>query len=326
MFISLICERIFNHLMMKKTHYLITIFVTILLGALLQYWLCCSCCEASCKNDTEEVVQEQIVSEPVMTHQGTLEGFSILSEPLTLQHSDNFTFLKNSYEIHQPISEELGQLVDKAKVHFSENPSKVLEIIGYYSKDEPNSSLFPTIGLARANAVKSYFEKRGFPVRQIKISDRLNDELPQQTDLPTRATLFQVTEISETVLEQEKEKLEAFAAELRKNPIRLYFETGEAQINLTEEERNRVAALNNYLTQVENAKVLVVGNTDNVGKRAANLRLGQERAEFVKSYLINNHFAESMIETTSHGPDKPIANNQTAEGRAKNRRVEITLK
>lgn len=310
---------------MKKTHYLIAILVTIIIGTLLQYWLCCSCCESACKNDTE-VVSEQIVSEPVMTNQMTLEGFSIHSEPLNLQHSDNFTFLKNSYEIHQPISEELGGLVDKAKEHFAQNPAKILEIIGFYSKDEPNPSLFPTIGLARANAVKSYFEKRGFPARQIKISDHLNDELSQQTDVPTRATRFQVNEISESVLQQEKEKLEFFAAELRKNPIRLYFETGEAQINLTEEERNRIAELNTYLTQVENVKVLVVGNTDNVGKRAANLRLGQERAEFVKSYLISNHFAESVIETTSNGPDKPIASNNTQEGRAENRRVEITLK
>ncbi|WP_303077666.1 OmpA family protein [Capnocytophaga sp.] len=270
---------------------------------------------------TEVVVP--VVETPEKT---PLEGFAIVSEPLQVQHADNFLFMKDSYEIHQPISDALAPLVEQARVHFAENPFKVLEIIGLYSKEEPNPSLFPTIGLARANAVKSYLEKKGFPSQQIKIADRLADADLSQTNAPVWATLFQVSQVSEDALLQEKEKLEAFAAELRKNPIRLYFETGEAHINLNEEERNRVAQLNNYVTQVSDAKVLVVGHTDNVGKRTSNVRLGQERADFVKLYLQKNNFDEAVLEATSQGPDKPIASNKTQEGRAENRRVEITLK
>lgn len=307
---------------MKKKLCLIGILLTIVIGALLQYYFCCSTCQ-----DLEERITPVTVGTPLQDpNQANIEGFAIVSDPLKLQHPDNFTFVKNSYEIHQPVSEKLNDLVNEAATHFVANPSKMLEIIGYYSDDEPNPSVFPTIGLARANAVKVYFEQKGFPARQIKISDKQNNQLSQNLEIPTRFTIFQVGEISEDMIASERAKLEEFAAELRKNPIRLYFETGETQIGLTQEERIRINALNNYVTHVEDARIQVIGNTDNVGNRASNLRLGQERAEFIKNYLTKNNFSEFVIEAISYGPDKPIESNKTLEGRAKNRRVEITLK
>ena len=69
----------------------------------------------------------------------------------------------------------------------------------------------------------------------------------------------------------------------------------------------------------------IVGHTDNTGQRETNMRLGQERADFAKAYLMRNGIPENRINATSKGSDEPIASNATEEGKAKNRRTVITL-
>ena len=105
----------------------------------------------------------------------------------------------------------------------------------------------------------------------------------------------------------------------------LNFNTGQAAINLTPEQRQKVADISRYLDKVNDASCSVVGHTDNTGSRATNIQLGQERADFVKAYLTRNGILESKISATSQGPDSPIASNDTEEGRTKNRRTVVTL-
>ncbi len=59
--------------------------------------------------------------------------------------------------------------------------------------------------------------------------------------------------------------------------------------------------------------------------RDPNMRLSQQRADSVASALITQGVAANRIRTTGMGPANPIASNSTAEGKAQNRRVEITL-
>jgi len=73
-------------------------------------------------------------------------------------------------------------------------------------------------------------------------------------------------------------------------------------------------------------KINVDGYTDNVGKEDKNQVLSQKRADAVKAYLIANGTGESIITATGNGIDNPIADNKTAAGRAKNRRVEMKLR
>lgn len=67
----------------------------------------------------------------------------------------------------------------------------------------------------------------------------------------------------------------------------------------------------------------VSGYTDSVGSAQSNVRLSQARAEAVKAYLVSQGVAASRINTYGFGEEKPIVGNDTAEGRAQNRRVEI---
>jgi len=71
--------------------------------------------------------------------------------------------------------------------------------------------------------------------------------------------------------------------------------------------------------------VIAVGHTDSMGSDAYNQRLSLARAESVKAYLVNQGIAAGRVRTEGRGESQPIASNDTAEGRAKNRRVEITV-
>ena len=71
-------------------------------------------------------------------------------------------------------------------------------------------------------------------------------------------------------------------------------------------------------------KALVEGHTDSVGSEAYNQRLSERRADAVRDFMASQGIAESRITTKGWGKSKPVASNATKEGRAKNRRVEIT--
>jgi outer membrane protein OmpA-like peptidoglycan-associated protein len=73
------------------------------------------------------------------------------------------------------------------------------------------------------------------------------------------------------------------------------------------------------------AKVEVTGHTDITGTEEYNMVLGLQRAEFVKSYLVNKGISGEKIVTLSQGPKEPAATNSTREGRAANRRTEIKV-
>ncbi|GAB4563562.1 MAG: hypothetical protein Tsb007_31550 [Rhizobacter sp.] len=72
-------------------------------------------------------------------------------------------------------------------------------------------------------------------------------------------------------------------------------------------------------------KVEVIGHTDSQGARDTNVVLSLARADAVRSYLANKGVAPSLITTSGSGPDRPVASNDTPEGRARNRRIEFRL-
>lgn len=71
--------------------------------------------------------------------------------------------------------------------------------------------------------------------------------------------------------------------------------------------------------------VNVDGYTDDIGTEAYNMKLSMQRAEAVADYLEDNGVDRNNIVTRGHGKNDFVADNETEEGRAKNRRVEVTL-
>ena len=84
----------------------------------------------------------------------------------------------------------------------------------------------------------------------------------------------------------------------------------------------RIAAV---LTQYPQHQILVEGHTDATGSDESNLRLSQERASSVRSALIAGGVDASKITAEGFGESRPVASNDTAEGRQQNRRVEVVI-
>lgn len=101
------------------------------------------------------------------------------------------------------------------------------------------------------------------------------------------------------------------------------FETGSA--TLTAGGRQVLDAVVPVLLEIGKRKLSLVGHTDNSGDRRLNLTLSQARADAVKGYLVDQGIDPGRISTSGVGPDQPIASNDTAEGRAKNRRIEFRV-
>lgn len=85
------------------------------------------------------------------------------------------------------------------------------------------------------------------------------------------------------------------------------------------EELDRVAEL----LIANNAALKLGGHADNIGEYVYNWKLSKSRADAVKAYLVKKGADETRIAATEFGDTVPIASNKTAEGRQKNRRVEI---
>ena len=71
--------------------------------------------------------------------------------------------------------------------------------------------------------------------------------------------------------------------------------------------------------------IIAVGHTDSIGTDAYNQKLSVRRAEAVKAYLVSKGIEKNRVYTEGKGEKQPVADNRTAEGRAKNRRVEIEV-
>lgn len=80
-----------------------------------------------------------------------------------------------------------------------------------------------------------------------------------------------------------------------------------------------------FLNENPNIKIEIRGHTDNVGSLQTNMTLSNQRAKAVYDYLINKGIQSNRLKFRGYGPNMPIADNNTAEGRAKNRRTEFFI-
>ena len=94
---------------------------------------------------------------------------------------------------------------------------------------------------------------------------------------------------------------------------------------LKPEGRAKLDDLVSKIKDVNLEVIIAVGHTDWIGTVAYNQKLSVRRAEAVKAYLVSKGIEKNRVYTEGKGKSQPIADNRTAEGRAKNRRVEIEV-
>lgn len=101
------------------------------------------------------------------------------------------------------------------------------------------------------------------------------------------------------------------------------FETGKAELKPAS--YPVLDELVEYLKRKDDEKIEVGGHTDDVGKAEANMILSNNRANTVRAYLLTKGIAPERVSARGYGMDMPIAENDTEEGRALNRRTEVKI-
>jgi OOP family OmpA-OmpF porin len=79
------------------------------------------------------------------------------------------------------------------------------------------------------------------------------------------------------------------------------------------------------LKEFERLPLTIEGHTSSEGKREKNMELSKARAESVKAYMVSKGVAAGRLHSIGYGPDKPVADNKTAKGKAANRRIEFKI-
>lgn len=212
--------------------------------------------------------------------------------------------------------------------YLMDNPSKSIEVVGNYTEDEKNSSLLSNMGLARAELVKSWLVTKGLKRNQIKTAaNKIGQLKANGAGLWNNAINLKLGKgFLGKLSDDGNKRLSAFESGIGAKPLNLYFETGKNNLVIDDNVRKYLAELKFYLDNKSDKKVSVVGHTDNVGDANKNATLSKERANFVKNLLSRSGINATQMVADGKGQTAPIANNSTADGRAKNRRVEVRLR
>ncbi len=300
--------------MYKKLIYISLLLITLFLGYYFQKEYCCSDCTTP-ENSEKLSLEESPKVEP--------NGFAFSANGVGYVCNQNFNFESNGYSANMPAGDSIDRGIIELSAYLEKNPNRNVKIIGHHMPNERNTSAFPNLGYARANSVKNYLVSKGIPgnrlqmhgtevmqwdIRENKIRGPINLDIVDANDMSNKKDWSSIKE--------------AF----NEKPLQLNFDSGAAEINLTGDQRKMISDLVGYLDNVKGSSISIVGHTDNLGARTANVELGQERADFAKSYLVKNGIDALRISTSSLGPDQPIADNSQEAGRAKNRRTVVILK
>ena len=239
----------------------------------------------------------------------------------SMSHAEFFKFPVGDYEYVKPLTNKFSQSIGNTATYLKENPERQLTVTGFYKESEDNTSILPNMGLARAATVKSYIQTLGVPASQI-----LTKGVPTVGNGEENGIITKGIDFSFDTKDGNDERIATIASRLVGKPLTLYFQTNQNTPTFTATQRKDLADMFYYIENVPSSRLAVSGHTDNVGSRNYNVNLSQERATFVKNYLIEKGSVDgAKLSEQGMGPDKPIMSNDTPEGRSKNRRVEITL-
>jgi len=137
---------------------------------------------------------------------------------------------------------------------------------------------------------------------------------------------YHLTVLLKELMKQDVKASDMFDALNRDGYVALYinFDTGKSIIR--DESKPIIQQIVKMLEMSPDLKLSVEGHTDNVGSPASNKILSEERAKSVVAAITGQGIAVERLSYSGFGQDKPIADNNTEEGRARNRRVELVKK
>jgi len=251
-----------------------------------------------------------------------IPGLSIQDGDFSASDDNNlyYEFGKSNLFVPNCIVRDLKKTVK----YLNKNKSRQLVLKGMYDSDENGDAL---LGLARADSLKSFLLNLGADAYQISISFSRNNDLT--FDPENTRSYGSIGYIFSGLLDCDFELSEEAFNDLigrLKTIQKVYYETGSSILDITPEIHKYASDLSYYLCKFPESQISIIGHTDSIGERDMNLQLSIDRANSLKDYLQSKNINELAIELDGKGPDEPVADNETEEGKAMNRRVEVKLK
>ncbi len=229
---------------------------------------------------------------------------------------NHFTFPNSSAVPNVPAKTQTA--FNNVSKYLQDNPARQLLLTGYYKADEAYSGTFDNLGVDRAEAIKANMVSNGAPAANIITTGLADYNLKfTKKNLLVRGVNFDFK--GESDLAEIRPRLKA-------EPYKIYFATGSNQVDLNQALKDYLADVKYYVSQVPDAAIQVSGHTDNVGSLGGNTRLSKKRAGEIKDYMVRQGIrATAITSVIGEGPNRPIATNDTDEGKSQNRRVEIIV-
>ncbi|GAB3957949.1 hypothetical protein GCM10028805_51640 [Spirosoma harenae] len=289
--------------------------------------------------------------DPESTDSGT--GFTIADGDLfKLEFPGNFSFARSGANANV---NTLGGSLDSMVGYLKANPGRTLDITGYYTSEETNSTSFSNLGVARAEGIKQYLIQQGIPAESIMTKGEERDltftakndsiyggldfafngaakpatepvAVPETTTPPKpeeSAKTPELAKITKPTTEKELANAEKFESIFK--PIDLYFPMGEAFYIRTDETKKFFKEAIRYLAEHQDKKFVLTGHTDDSGEDDVNMQLSRDRANDVKARLRKAGVLASQIKVVAKGETQPKADNSTESGRKANRRVTVVV-
>lgn len=215
------------------------------------------------------------------------------------KNSDNY--LLGNFDIYSDSIVRLGQ-------------SQNIEIVGYYHKDEINTTEYENLGLARAHSLKELLINRGLDSNKISVFSTSQD-LDFKDSLDIATTVVGATQI-----------------DMNSDQVQLVTHHGITEVYFPSNSDEEIESelLDSFLKElVQNSKdkkMRLQGHTDNIGDEESNKSLSLKRTYTIRDRLLELGMSEANIECIGKGSSAPKVNNSTPDNRALNRRVEITIR
>ena len=251
----------------------------------------------------------------ILTNQNNTIPFGIKNSKGETLFNFSKTFITNNQNGNVKIPEELTSFKDSVYNYLNVNQEKELLIIGKYLSSEVNLQEGTNFATTRIQHVKNVLIVAGVNpdrvIPKIKVSRYEYDENDNYND----GISLEFRDINDENLAKIEEGI---------SNKTLYSNFAVKEFKPDRKLESYTIELKSYLQKYPNKKVYIVGHTDSVGVN--NDQFGLDRANNVKDYLITQGISEAIIEVSSKGENEPIATNKTEEGRAKNRRIELTIK
>ena len=187
-----------------------------------------------------------------------------------------------------------------------------------------------TVKISKDNSIHSFSLDPGIYTTSVSATGYKDEEISMMVNEETIEKLY-IIELSgiedslkpEEVKESVKiiDKFEDIRNEIESISIKFHYRKTE----LTPIARDKLKRIIELMSDNKVFHLLIIGHTCSIGTPESNRSLSEKRAESVKKYLIEHHIPAGRIDTKGYGETKPIGDNDTEEGKIKNRRVEFIL-